>query len=70
MSDPYLDPVHGVLRNRLGITDPAELEQAETDFSAVRLAQLQRRALPGNYDLPHLQRFHQHIFGDVYPWGG
>lgn len=36
----------------------------------MRLAQLQRRVLPGTYDMPHLQRFHQHIFGDVYPWAG
>lgn len=26
--------------------------------------------LPGNYDLPHLQSFHQFIFGLIYPWAG
>jgi fido (protein-threonine AMPylation protein) len=40
-TDPCLDPNSGVLRNLLGIADPAVLEQADVDFSAVRLAQLQ-----------------------------
>lgn len=30
--DPYRDPDTGVLRNLLGITDPAPLEQADADF--------------------------------------
>jgi len=69
-ADPYVNPATGVLRNRLGLTDPDRLEDAEADFSAVRLAGLGRRPLPGNYDLAHLQRFHERIFGDVYPWAG
>ena len=68
--DPYLDPETGVLRNRLGISDPDELEAADADFSAVRLAGLGQQRLPGDYDLAHLQRFHERIFGDVYPWAG
>ena len=32
--DHYLDPVTGVLRNRLGITDAGELEQAEASLVA------------------------------------
>lgn len=59
-----------MLHNRLGITDPHELEVAEADFSALRLAGLGQRPLPGDYDLAHLQRFHERIFGDVYPWAG
>ncbi len=30
--DPYLDLDAGVLRNRLGITDPAELSRAEAEL--------------------------------------
>jgi fido (protein-threonine AMPylation protein) len=67
-SDPYRGPRSGVLRNRLGVTDAALLEQTETDFSASRLAQLRRRLLPGNYDLRRLCLFHQHSSSDVYPW--
>ncbi|MET1074226.1 MAG: Fic family protein, partial [Umezawaea sp.] len=33
-------------------------------------AQLKTTTLPGRYDLPHLQAFHRHLFGDVYPWAG
>ncbi len=68
--DPYVDPVSGVLRNRLGITEAEELGVAEADLSAVRLAGLRQRPLPGDYDLGHLRRFHERIFGDVYPWAG
>lgn len=68
--DPYLDLDAGVLRNRLGITDAAELAQAEANFTSVQIAQLRRRPLPGRYDLAHLQAFHRHIFNDVYEWAG
>lgn len=68
--DPYLDRQTGVLHNRLGITDAGELAQAEADFTSVRITQLRRHPLSGRYDLPHLQAFHQHIFGDVYDWAG
>lgn len=68
--DPYLDLEHGVLRNRLGISDHDELRVAEADYTSVRLAQLVRHGLPGAYDLAHLQAFHRHIFGDVYDWAG
>jgi cell filamentation protein len=69
-SDPYLDPVSGVLRNLLGITDPAELAQVEAALSASRLIDLERRRLPGSYDLDHLRAFHHYILGDVFGWAG
>ncbi|WP_051581817.1 Fic/DOC family protein [Pseudonocardia acaciae] len=68
--DPYLDPTTGVLRNRLGITDPAELARAEAELTALRLVELRRTPLPGHYDLAHLRGFHRFIFGDVYDWAG
>ena len=68
--DPYLDPASGVLRNLLGITDARELSQAEAALTASRLVDLERRRLPGRYDLAHLQAFHRHIFCDVYDWAG
>jgi fido (protein-threonine AMPylation protein) len=63
--DPYLDPASGVLRNLLGITDPAELSEVEAALSASRLVDLERRRLPGTYDLDHLRAFHRYILGDV-----
>jgi fido (protein-threonine AMPylation protein) len=38
--DPYIDPVSGVLKNRLGITDEVSLEAAEADFAAERSREL------------------------------
>jgi cell filamentation protein len=67
--DPYLDPRAGVLRNRLGLTDPGELDRAEADLTGYRLVELHERALPGAYDLAHLQAF-RFIFGDLYDWAG
>ncbi len=68
--DPYLDPGSGVLRNRLGITDPGELAQVEAALSATRLIDLERRRLPGGYDLNHLRAFHRYILGDIFAWAG
>jgi cell filamentation protein len=68
--DPYLDPRSGVFRNRLGLTDRAELAIAEKQFAAMRFNHLKRRRLPGHYDLDHLRAFHWTIFQDVYPWAG
>jgi len=68
--DPYTDPAHGVLRNRLRITDPERLRQVEAGLSQAALADLAVRPLPGNYDLSHLRGFHREIFGDLYLWAG
>lgn len=68
--DPYVDPDSGVLRNRLGISDPERLREVEAGLTLAALADLGTRTLPGGYDLTHLQSFHREIFGDLYPWAG
>ena len=68
--DHYLDPASGVLRNRLGITDGATLEQAEAALVATRSYELSQTPLPGQFDLAHLQAIHRYLFGDVYEWAG
>jgi cell filamentation protein len=69
--DPYVDPRTGVLRNRLGIADPAELARAEARLAAGREATLFRdRPDLGGYDLAHLQAIHRHLFGQIYDWAG
>jgi cell filamentation protein len=68
--DPYLDPRTGIFRNRLGLNDRTALAAAEKTLTTVRLDQLKRRRLPGNYDLEHLRVFRWTIFQDVYPWAG
>jgi len=68
--DPYVDPASGCLRNRLGITDRVELQNAERSASLLREQSIRIHGLPGAYDLPHLRAFHHTIFQDVYPWAG
>jgi len=68
--DPYVYPTTNVLRNRFGLRDAGELDRRERDASALRLVELHARPLAGGYDLAHLQAFHRHIFGDVWPWAG
>lgn len=68
--DPYVDPTTGVLRNRLGISDQAELDRVEATFAAVRSYELAINPVPGDFDLAHLQQIHRRLFGDVYDWAG
>jgi cell filamentation protein len=68
--DPYLDLESGVLHNLLRITDGAELRRVEASLTASRIYDLIREPISGDYDVVHLQVFHQHIFQDVYDWAG
>lgn len=68
--DPYVDLESGVLKNRLGITDEATLEQAEAALVATRSFELSLAPLKGQFDLAHLQAIHRYLFGDLYEWAG
>jgi cell filamentation protein len=68
--DPYVYSGTSVLRNRFGIRDAAELAQREAGLTTIRIAELERRFIPGDYDTAHLQAVHRKIFGDLYPWAG
>ena len=68
--DPYIDPASGVLRNRLGITDEAALENSEAAHVAIRSFELTQKPLKGGFDLDHLQAIHRYLFQDVYEWAG
>ncbi len=70
MSDPYLDPRSGILRNRFGITDQNSLDVREADAVSVRSVLLQRNPIEGNFDSDHLKRIHEYLFRDVYEWAG
>lgn len=69
-ADPYVYPDTDVLRNLLDLRDAAALAEREAALSAIRIAQLERRFIPGDFDLAHMQATHRHIFGDIYPWAG
>lgn len=69
-NDPYVDASTGVLVNLLGIEDAHDLAVAEAEIVTARIRQLDDEPLHGDYDVAHLQAFHRHLFGDVYPWAG
>ncbi len=69
--DPYVDPRTGVLRNRLGITDPTVLASAEARLAAAAEVVLFAEHLDlGRYDLAHLRAIHRHLFREIYDWAG
>lgn len=68
--DPFLYPGTKVLRNKKGLRDPAALDQFEREAATVRLYQLERKPIRGEFDIRHLQGTHRFIFQDVYPWAG
>jgi len=70
MSDPYLDPQSGILRNKFGLNDQASLDRAEADAVALRSILLQGNPLKGDFDSQHLKQVHQYLFQDVYEWAG
>ena len=67
MADPYLYPGTTVLRNKLGIRDTAQLEQAERVLVTQRTAE----GVPtGTFGLDHMKAIHRHLFQDLYEWAG
>jgi cell filamentation protein len=65
--DPYLYPGTAILRNKLGITDAAQLETAERWLVVERIT----GGVPGGmFDLAHLRAIHRHLFQDLYDWAG
>jgi cell filamentation protein len=70
MSDPYIDPQSGILRNKFGLTGQESLDRAEADAVSARSILLQLNPLKGNFDSDHLKRIHACLFQDVYAWAG
>ena len=65
--DPYLYPGTAVLRNRLDLRDPRQLEAFEVEMTTARAAE----PLPvGRFGPAHYRRLHRHLFQDVYAWAG
>lgn len=70
MSDPYIDPISGILRNKLGLTEQQLLDTSESDSVAVRDTLLDLNPPTGNFDSHHLKAIHAYLFRDVYDWAG
>ena len=69
-SDPYTDPVTGVLLNKLGLGTAAELGAAERDVTHAALILLEESPVHPGYDLAHLCEIHRRIFDAIYAWAG
>lgn len=70
MRDPYLYHDADVLRNLLNIKDEHLLEEAESNITYIKLLDIDRLAINCTFDINHLKRLHQYIFGDIYEWAG
>ena len=72
ITDGFLDPTHNVIHNRLGITDQAQLRQAEADYSIPAMLRIVigLTEIPGQFDAAHLKQIHRELFQDVYAWAG
>lgn len=59
-----------ILENLLGITDAEQLKQLEADIVSVKLADLAKHPIKGNFDFEHLKAIHRYLFGDFYSFAG
>jgi|GEM_PF-613692 len=71
MSDPYLDPESGVLKNKLGIRDQYELDEVEREAATAGADVIQDGYGPDRtFDRDHLKGLHRQMFNRVYEWAG
>lgn len=71
VTDPYLDPVTGVLRNLLGATTRDQLALFEGDLTTSRTIQVQANSLVAHTrDLDEVRALHRHLFQDLFTWAG
>ena len=68
--DDHFDDKHGVLRNKLGLTDGRLLEIVIADVSHSRLIELIQSPVKGKFAISHLRAIHRYIFQDIFPWAG
>ena len=68
-SDPYIYS-NGVLINKKGIKDDAELNRIERAYSYMKALDLIQNPINGKFDLKHLQAIHKKLFEDIYPFAG
>lgn len=70
MKDIYFYEDTNILKNKLNIRNSKDLESAEADISYVKLLDIDRVTIHGNFDFSHLKSIHKYIFEDIYEWAG
>lgn len=66
----YCYPDTSVLKNKLHITDGKLLKEAEEEITAVKLFEMLKTPVRGNFTKSHLMNIHKFIFMDIYPFAG
>ncbi|WP_101842148.1 Fic/DOC family protein [Halobacillus sp. Marseille-P3879] len=69
-SSRYCYPGTSILINHYDIMDDRQLQTMENLVATQRLSELQDSPVQGNFDLRHLQKIHEAIFRDLYPFAG
>ncbi|MCP3027308.1 Fic family protein [Halobacillus sp. A5] len=69
-SSRYCYPDTSILINHYDIKDDRQLQSMENILATQRLSELQDTPVPGDFDLRHLQKIHECIFKDLYPFAG
>ena len=65
----YTFPDSGVLRNKLGLTDAADLSEKEHELVNLRLLELVIAPILVE-SMADVRKIHKHLFQDVYEWAG
>ena len=68
MKDPYIQE-NGTLKNKLGITEYKDLNDAEKDIGFVKLIDI-GESFKQKYDVEYIKSIHRHIFEDIFDWAG
>lgn len=66
----YFTEHDDVLENKLGITDPDELKEIETEIVAIRMSELLSSPPKGKMDFSYLRKIHLRLFSDIYSMAG
>ena len=68
--DGYYTEHDDILKNKLGITDPAEMMAIESEIVSVRMAELLVSPPRGQLDMKYLCLIHRRLFADLYFMAG
>lgn len=66
----YFTQHDDILENKLGITDPIEMKQVESDVVALRMTELFAEPPQDEMDYAYLKQIHARLFGDLYYMAG
>ena len=69
MANYYTDE-NGVFINKYGIGDKSVLSEIEYEVTTLKIAELQKNPIQGDFNQAHLEKIHKHLFENIYEWAG